>query len=306
MNFSALAGCSLACRFSRLMALKNTGPTSKQYIYNSLLSGCYKKVIETQLPVDARIMYGDANGPFTFGYRGIKETVQAVAVINNEPHLVKVIIVNEPVIVQTLRTKFDSVYISLQALMKLSGQTGNGEIKKSLILAIDVSDYSVSQMILEADEFEQGSIKQKIDCVLASNDPNIVIHKDESKCDGCSFSPICNNETLPVVSCSTCAFFTDNELPECSLGNNVGVKCASHLYNPLLLVNHKHIKVDVQNLYVEYDEFINCNSDMGFKTSMTSDEMLASHKFNAGGVKDEFIESMKSEFNAKIVVKNVD
>lgn len=306
MNFSSLAGCSLAARFSRLRALKDNGPTSNQYVYNSLLKGCQKSIIESQLPVDANIIYGDANGPFRFSYKGVSESIPAVAVINNEPHLVKVIIVNEPIIAETLRIKFESVYISLQAMMKLSGQGGKQEIKKSIILAVDVSDFTVSQVTLEADEYEQESIRQKIECILASDNAEIFIGKNEKFCGACKYSAICNNESLPVVACSTCAFFSDKEVQACSLGNSIGVKCPSHLYNPLLLVNHPHKKVDVQNLYVEYDTFINCNSDMGFKPSMTSDEMFVSQKFNATGVRDEFISGIQDKFRGKIVIKEVD
>ena len=296
LNFSQVSGCHLKARFTRLNALKKPPATTKQFLYNALLNSSYRQIIETQLPIDSNIIWGDHNGPFEFDYRGVKEKVHAVAVVDGEPHLVKVIIVNEPIIVETLRINYDSVYVSLQALMKLSGQTGNPEIKKSIILAVNTEEFSVTKMILEADETEQENVKLKIDYILDTDSQPIAPSKSEKNCTGCNFIDICEGKTIPVASCSTCAFYSDKETKSCALGNSVGVKCSSHLYNPLLMVNHKHVKVDVQNLYVEYDDFINCNSEMGFKPSLTSDEMKSSNcQVNP------VIEMLKKEFNGKVV-----
>lgn len=303
MNFSSLAGCALACRFSFTKALPSPKTDSelkkKKFIYSSLLHSSYKQIIERHLP-GARIIYGDANGKFVFEYRGVKESIHAVAVINDVPYLVKVILVNEPVSEDTLPIKYQSALTSLQALMAVSGTNGRPTIEKSILIAVDTLNYDVEIFDIESDAAEQESISMKIDFIQAT-DRERIPKSDCSQCPSCDYLPICDNSVLPVVSCTTCAFYSGKGVPTCGLGNNVGVKCPQHIYNPLMLVNHEQTKIDVQNLYVEYDSFINCNSDMGFKPSLTSDEMRVQHQFDNGNILDKNLNDFKKIFGAKPV-----
>lgn len=298
MNFSSLSGCTLKARFGVLKALQYTKPITGSFVYNAMLNGGYKAIIESQVPVDAKILF-DMNGyQIQFEYKAFKEAVHAVVVIDNEPMIVKVILVNEPVIEETLDIKYPSVKAGLQACMNHSSIGGRPKINKSLVMAINTQDYSVSQMVINADPTEQESLNMKMDFILNLSEP---IQKVRSKeCDTCPYFPICKNDALPVVSCSSCAFYKIGE-QTCSLGNNQGIKCQQHLYNPILLVNHKHKKVDVQNLFVEYENFVNSNNPVAGKEVLTSDAMLTSHKFDKVKILDENLHKFVKNFGAKIV-----
>lgn len=297
MNFSSLAGCPLKARFGVLKALQYPKQVNGSFVYNSLLNGGYKAIIESQLPVDAKILF-DINGQrITFTSKGFGESVQAVAVLD-EPTIIKVILVNEPVIEQTLNIKYPAVKAGLQACMAHSSIGGRPKINQALVLAINTQDYSVSHINIKADQVEQDNLDMKMDYIVNLSDP---IEKIRNKdCDTCPYMPICNNETLPVVSCSSCAFYKIGE-QTCSLGNNQGIKCQQHLYNPNLLVNHKHKKVDVQNLFIEYDNFVNSNNPVIGKESLTSDEMFSSHKIDNVRILDENLHKFVKHFGAKIV-----
>ena len=223
--------------------------------------------------------------------------MQAVAVIT-EPVIVKVILVNEEVIEETLDIKYPSVKTSLQASMAYSSIGGRPQITRSLVLAINTQDYSVKHIYIDADPVLQESLKMKMDFI---NDLSQRIQKVECKeCLNCPYSPICKNETLPVVSCSTCAFYKIGE-QTCSLGNSQGIRCPQHLYNPNVLVNHSHKKVDVQNLFVEYEGFANSNNPVAGKEVLTSDAMLASHRFDKERILDKNLNSFVKNFGAVLL-----
>lgn len=297
MNFSALAGCTLKARFGVLKALQHEKSINGSFTYNALVNGCYKAVIESQLPVDAKILF-DMNGyRITFSYNGFAEAVHAVAVID-EPTIVKVILVNEEVIEETLDAKYPSVKTGLQGCMAYSSIGGRSKINKSLVLAINTQDYSVSHIQIQADPVVQESLKMKMDLINNLSEPLQKVRVDE--CKTCPYMPICNNDVLPVVSCSTCAFYRINE-QSCSLGNHQGIRCPQHLYNPILLVNHKHKRADVQNLFIEYDNFANSNNPVAGKEVLTSDAMYTSHKFDKVKILDENLYKFIKNFGAKIV-----
>jgi len=209
--------------------------------------------------------------------------------------------VNEKVIAETLDAQYPSVKIGLQLIMANSGDGSRPPIDKSLVLAIHTQDFSVTHIEILACPFEQDNLETKLDFILNLSE-RIEISEDleSGDCKGCPYKAICSNETLPVVSCSTCAFFRVNE-QSCALGNNQGIRCEQHLYNPVLLVNHKHEHADVQNLFIEYQDFVNSNNPVAGKTVLTSDEMFHSHKFDKSGILDPNIEAFKKTYGAKIV-----
>ena len=297
MNFSALAGCTLKARFGVLKALQFTPSVKGAFIYNSMINGSYKAIIESYLPVDAKILFNMNGQRITFAYNGFGESVQAVAVLD-EPTIIKVILVNEEVIEETLDIKYPSVKVGLQACMAHSSIGGRPKINKALVLAVNTQDYSITEIPIKADPTEQASLNSKIDFI---NDLSQEIQKVRcSDCDNCPYMPICNNDTLPVVSCSSCAFYKINE-QTCSLGNAQGIRCQQHLYNPVLLVNHKHKSVDVQNLFIEYGNFVNSNNPVAGKEALTSEAMLTSHKFDKVKILDENLHKFVKNFGAKIV-----
>ena len=297
MNFSALAGCTLKARFGILRALQHERSINGSFTYNALVNGAYAQIIESQLPVDAKILFNMNGHKITFSYNGFAESVQAVAVLD-EPVIVKVILVNEEVIEETLDIKYPSVKTSLQGCMAYSSIGGKPQIKKSLVLAVNTQDYSVNHITINADPVIQESLQMKMDFI---NDLSAPIQKVEGKeCATCPYSPICKNDALPVVSCSTCAFFKIGE-QTCSLGNHQGIRCQQHLYNPNLLVNHSHKRVDVQNLFVEYEGFVNSNNPVAGKEVLTSDAMLASHRFDNDRILDKNLNDFVKNFGAKIL-----
>lgn len=297
MNFSSLAGCTLKARFGVLKALQYTKPVNGSFVYNAMLNGGYKAIIESQLPIDAKILF-DMNGHrITFSYNGFGESVQAVAVLD-EPTIIKVIIVNEKVIEETLDIKYPSVKAGLQACMFHSSIGGRPKINKALVLAVNTQDYSVIHIPINADLVEQESLNAKVDFIINLSEPIQKVRTDD--CDSCPYLPICSNDTLPVVSCSSCAFYKINE-QTCSLGNNQGIRCEQHLYNPVLLVNHKHKSADVQNLFIEYGNFANSNNPVAGKEVLTSDAMLTSHKFDKVKILDDNLHNFVKNFGAKIV-----
>lgn len=298
MNFSSLAGCMLKVRLGVLRAVPPAKDNkSGGFVYNALLNSSFKPIIERELPENTNIMFLMNGQQIVFEHAGFKEAVHAVALIP-EPVIVKVILVGEEVLEQTLDAKYPSVKIGLQAIMNHSAIGGRPKISKSLVLAINTQDYSVNHIFIHADEAQQESIDMQIDYVNNLSEPLIKHESDE--CANCQFKSLCKNETLPVVACSTCAFYKINE-PTCALGNNQGIRCNQHLYNPILLVNHKHKSVDVQNLFIEYDNFVNSNNPVPNKVVLTSDEMFTSHKFDTDRILDQNLHTFMKRFGAKIV-----
>ena len=297
MNFSSLAGCPQKARFGLLMALPKAPSVTGSFVYNSLLNGSYKSIIESQLPENTKIIFDMSGHQIKFSHKGFMESVHAVAVLD-EPTIIKVVLVNEEVIAQTLDIKYPSVNAGLQAMMNHSDIGNKPKINKALVLAINTEDFSVIHIPIEADTAIQESIDAKIDVITDLS--HEIESADCKECPTCNFKPICSNETLPVISCSTCAFYRINE-STCALNNNQGIRCDQHLYNPVVLPNHSHKSADVQHLFIEYNSFVNSNNPVSNLPVLSSDEMLESHKFDKERILDDNLHSFKNSFGAKPV-----
>ena len=294
MSINNIGACSLKARFDIVSPITEHENELEYFIHGALMSGSYKQIISMAFK-DHKVIFDDLGDRIVFMDRGVVGSPHAIVIVNSIPRIVNVVFSNKEKIRETIEPHIE---MSQQGFMELSASTGNSKITMSSVIFVNTYDYSIDIVDVEYDPTLAQSFNLLLEEVTDFDNTKLVPSKSEF-CYSCKYKKICNNEKLVPVTCQTCAFF-NFEGRSCTLNMQTGVSCANHLYNPNLMVNHAHISINTDELYIQYKDFVNSNNPVAFKESLTSREMLAHHRFNRGDIMDIELHSLMKTYGAKI------